>query len=111
MKKRQQNTRQMPSGAQQYVRGETPAATLQDRINANRGRDPELERRLIDAIKDEDPSARYGDSGTKGSMLLAEPGLPKRRGDPNIRGMMHVRRNEPNLRGAGAGNRRGTKPK
>ena len=91
MKKRQQNTRQMPSGAQQYVRGETPAATLQSRVNANRGRDPELERRLIDAIKDEDPSARYG--------------------DPNIRGMMHVRRNEPNLRGAGAGNRRGTKPK
>lgn len=111
MKKRQQNTRQMPSGAQQYVRGENSIdrqITLQSRVNANRGRDPELERRLIDAIKDEDPSARYGDSG---SHLLAEPGLPKRRGDPNIRGMMHVRRNEPNLRGAGAGNRRGTKPK
>ena len=94
MKKRQQNTRQMPSGAQQYVRGENSIdrrITLQSRVNANRGRDPELERRLIDAIKDEDPSARYG--------------------DPNIRGMMHVRRNEPNLRGAGAGNRRGTKPK
>jgi hypothetical protein len=67
-KKRELTTRRMPSGAQQYVRGETPVATLQSRVNANRGRDPELERRLIDAIKDEDPSARYGDPNIRGMM-------------------------------------------